>query len=140
MTGRQRRNGVSLCNVPFSQSLDPAPILESDPELLCDLVGGRLGSTLECAAAARHAAPKSPRRRARTQSERVKPSRGFTLPGHDARHALLELSTRDRAKLMTFAGLRAANTVARWHREGGKSKPGGIVEQVTEQLVGTIKG
>jgi TetR/AcrR family transcriptional regulator, cholesterol catabolism regulator len=42
-------------------------------------------------------------------------------------------------KLMTFVILRAANTVAGWYREAGKWKPQWIVEQVTEQLVRSVK-
>jgi AcrR family transcriptional regulator len=42
-------------------------------------------------------------------------------------------------KLMTFVILRAANTVASWYREGGKWKPQWIVDQVTEQLVRSVK-
>jgi TetR/AcrR family transcriptional regulator, cholesterol catabolism regulator len=43
------------------------------------------------------------------------------------------------AKLMTFVILRAAFTVANWYRAGGKWKPQWIVEQVTEQLVRSVK-
>ncbi len=42
-------------------------------------------------------------------------------------------------KLMTFVILRAALTVANWYREGGKWKPQWIVEQVTEQLVRSVR-
>jgi AcrR family transcriptional regulator len=42
-------------------------------------------------------------------------------------------------KLMTFVILRAAFTVAQWYRAGGKWKPQWIVEQVTEQLVRSVK-
>jgi len=42
-------------------------------------------------------------------------------------------------KLMTFVILRAAFTVATWYREGGKWKPQWIVEQVTEQLVRSVR-
>ncbi len=42
-------------------------------------------------------------------------------------------------KLMTFVMLRAAFTVADWYREGGKWKPQWIVEQVTEQLVRSVR-
>jgi len=42
-------------------------------------------------------------------------------------------------KLMTFEILRAAFTVAQWYRAGGKWKPQWIVEQVTEQLVRSVK-
>lgn len=42
-------------------------------------------------------------------------------------------------KLMTFVILRAALTVANWYREGGKWKPDWIVEQVTEQLVRSVR-
>ncbi len=42
-------------------------------------------------------------------------------------------------KLMTFVILRAAFTVANWYREGGKWKPQWIVEQVTEQLVRSVR-
>ena len=42
-------------------------------------------------------------------------------------------------KLMTFVILRAAFTVANWYREGGKWKPRWIVEQVTEQLVRSVR-
>ena len=42
-------------------------------------------------------------------------------------------------KLMTFVILRAAFTVANWYREGGKWKPKWIVEQVTEQLVRSVR-
>lgn len=43
------------------------------------------------------------------------------------------------AKLMTFVILRAAFTVAAWYREGGKWKPEWIVEQVTDQLVRSVR-
>lgn len=46
---------------------------------------------------------------------------------------------RGEPKLMMFVILRAANTVAGWYREGGKWKPQWIVEQVTEQLVRSVK-
>jgi len=42
-------------------------------------------------------------------------------------------------KLMAFVILRAAFTVANWYREGGKWKPQWIVEQVTEQLVRSVR-
>jgi AcrR family transcriptional regulator len=42
-------------------------------------------------------------------------------------------------KLMTFVILRAAFTVATWYREGGKWKPQTIVEQVTDQLVRSVR-
>ena len=42
-------------------------------------------------------------------------------------------------KLMTFVILRAAFTVAQWYRAGGKWKPQWIIEQVTEQLVRSVK-
>ncbi len=42
-------------------------------------------------------------------------------------------------KLMTFVILRAALSVANWYREGGKWKPQWIVDQVTEQLVRSVK-
>ncbi len=42
-------------------------------------------------------------------------------------------------KLMTFVILRAAFTVAQWYRADGKWKPQWIVEQVTEQLVRSVK-
>jgi AcrR family transcriptional regulator len=42
-------------------------------------------------------------------------------------------------KLMTFVILRAAFTVANWYREGGKWKPKWIVEQVTEQLIRSVR-
>jgi AcrR family transcriptional regulator len=42
-------------------------------------------------------------------------------------------------KLMTFVILRAAFTVATWYREGGKWKPHWIVEQVSEQLVRSVR-
>jgi AcrR family transcriptional regulator len=42
-------------------------------------------------------------------------------------------------KLMTFVILRAAFTVANWYREGGQWKPQWIVEQVTEQLVRSVR-
>ena len=42
-------------------------------------------------------------------------------------------------KLMTFVILRAAFTVATWYREGGKWKPQWIVEQVTDQLVRSVR-
>jgi AcrR family transcriptional regulator len=42
-------------------------------------------------------------------------------------------------KLMTFVILRAAFTVANWYRAGGKWKPQWIVEQVTEQLIRSVK-
>jgi len=43
------------------------------------------------------------------------------------------------AKLMTFVILRAAFTVANWYREGGKWKPEWIVDEVTRQLVRSVK-
>lgn len=43
------------------------------------------------------------------------------------------------SKLMTFVILRAAFTVADWYREGGKWKPQWIVEQVTEQMVRSVR-
>jgi TetR/AcrR family transcriptional regulator, cholesterol catabolism regulator len=43
------------------------------------------------------------------------------------------------AKLMTFVILRAAFTVANWYRESGKWKPQWIVEQVTEQLLRSVR-
>jgi TetR/AcrR family transcriptional regulator, cholesterol catabolism regulator len=42
-------------------------------------------------------------------------------------------------KLMTFVILRAAFTVATWYREGGKWKPQWIIEQVTDQLVRSLR-
>jgi hypothetical protein len=42
-------------------------------------------------------------------------------------------------KLMTFVILRAAFTVANWYRAGGKWKPQWIIEQVTEQLVRSVR-
>jgi TetR/AcrR family transcriptional regulator, cholesterol catabolism regulator len=42
-------------------------------------------------------------------------------------------------KLMTFVILRAAFTVANWYRTGGKWKPQWIIEQVTEQLVRSVR-
>jgi AcrR family transcriptional regulator len=42
-------------------------------------------------------------------------------------------------KLMTFVILRAAFTVANWYREGGKWKPQWIVQQVTEQLIRSVR-
>ncbi len=42
-------------------------------------------------------------------------------------------------KLMTFVILRAAFTVATWYREGGKWKPQWIVDQVSEQLVRSVR-
>ena len=42
-------------------------------------------------------------------------------------------------KLMTFVILRAAFSVANWYRAGGKWKPQWIVEQVTEQLIRSVK-
>jgi TetR/AcrR family transcriptional regulator, cholesterol catabolism regulator len=42
-------------------------------------------------------------------------------------------------KLMTFVILRGAITVANWYREGGKWKPQWIIEQVTEQLVRSVR-
>jgi AcrR family transcriptional regulator len=45
----------------------------------------------------------------------------------------------DDPKLMTFVILRAAFTVANWYREGGKWKPDWIVEQVTEQLLRSVR-
>jgi AcrR family transcriptional regulator len=42
-------------------------------------------------------------------------------------------------KLTTFVILRAAFTVANWYRQGGKWKPQWIVEQVTEQLVRSVR-
>jgi AcrR family transcriptional regulator len=42
-------------------------------------------------------------------------------------------------KLMTFVILRAANTVASWYREGGKWKPQWIIDQVTGQLLRSVK-
>jgi TetR/AcrR family transcriptional regulator, cholesterol catabolism regulator len=43
------------------------------------------------------------------------------------------------AKLMTFVILRAAFTVANWYRESGRWKPQWIVEQVTEQLLRSVR-
>jgi AcrR family transcriptional regulator len=45
----------------------------------------------------------------------------------------------DDPKLMTFVILRAAFTVANWYRAGGKWNPQWIVEQVTEQLVRSVR-
>jgi AcrR family transcriptional regulator len=42
-------------------------------------------------------------------------------------------------KLMAFVILRAAFTVANWYREGGKWKPRWIVEQVTDQLLRSVR-
>ncbi|HLI81522.1 MAG TPA: TetR/AcrR family transcriptional regulator [Candidatus Binataceae bacterium] len=42
-------------------------------------------------------------------------------------------------KLMTFVILRSAFTVANWYREGGKWKPQWIVDQVTEQLIRSVR-
>jgi len=42
-------------------------------------------------------------------------------------------------KLTTFVILRAANSVHSWYRAGGKWKPQWIVEQVTEQLVRSVR-
>jgi TetR/AcrR family transcriptional regulator, cholesterol catabolism regulator len=42
-------------------------------------------------------------------------------------------------KLMTFVILRAAFTVVNWYRAGGKWQPRWIVEQVTEQLVRSVR-
>ena len=42
-------------------------------------------------------------------------------------------------KLMTFVILRGAITVANWYRESGKWKPQWIIEQVTEQLVRSVR-
>jgi AcrR family transcriptional regulator len=42
-------------------------------------------------------------------------------------------------KLMTFVILRSAFTVSNWYREGGKWKPRWIVEQVSEQLVRSVR-
>ena len=42
-------------------------------------------------------------------------------------------------KLMSFVIQRAAFTVANWYRAGGKWKPRWIVEQVTEQLVRSVR-
>ncbi|HEV2170005.1 MAG TPA: TetR/AcrR family transcriptional regulator [Candidatus Binatus sp.] len=42
-------------------------------------------------------------------------------------------------KLVTFVILRAAFTVANWYREGGTWKPQWIIEQVTEQLVRSVR-
>jgi AcrR family transcriptional regulator len=42
-------------------------------------------------------------------------------------------------KLMTFVILRAAFTVANWYRQGGKWKPQWIIEQVTEQLIRSVR-
>lgn len=42
-------------------------------------------------------------------------------------------------KLMTFVILRAAFTVANWYRAGGKWRPRWIVEQVTDQLVRSVR-
>lgn len=42
-------------------------------------------------------------------------------------------------KLMMFVILRAAFTVATWYRAGGKWKPRWIVEQVTDQLVRSVR-
>ncbi len=42
-------------------------------------------------------------------------------------------------KLVTFVVLRAALTVSNWYREGGKWKPRWIIDQVTEQLVRSLR-
>jgi TetR/AcrR family transcriptional regulator, cholesterol catabolism regulator len=42
-------------------------------------------------------------------------------------------------KLMTFVILRAAFTVVNWYRAGGKWQPRWIVEQVTDQLVRSVR-
>jgi AcrR family transcriptional regulator len=42
-------------------------------------------------------------------------------------------------KLMTFVVLRGAFTVANWYRQGGKWKPQWIIDQVTEQLVRSVR-
>lgn len=42
-------------------------------------------------------------------------------------------------KIMTFVILRAAFTVAGWYHEGGKWKPQWIIEQVTEQLLRSVR-
>ena len=42
-------------------------------------------------------------------------------------------------KLMTFVILRAAFSVVTWYREGGRWKPKWIIEQVTEQLVRSVR-
>jgi AcrR family transcriptional regulator len=42
-------------------------------------------------------------------------------------------------KLMTFVILRAAFTVANWYSEGGKWKPKWTIDQVTEQLVRSVR-
>ncbi len=42
-------------------------------------------------------------------------------------------------KLTTFVILRAAFTVVTWYRAGGKWKPQWIVEQVTEQLIRSVR-
>lgn len=42
-------------------------------------------------------------------------------------------------KLMSFVILRGAFTVAGWYRRGGKWKPQWIVEQVTEQLLRSVR-
>jgi TetR/AcrR family transcriptional regulator, cholesterol catabolism regulator len=42
-------------------------------------------------------------------------------------------------KLVTFVLLRAALTVSNWYREGGKWKPRWIIDQVTEQLVRSMR-
>lgn len=41
-------------------------------------------------------------------------------------------------KLMTLLILRAASTVFTWYRAGGQWKPRWIIDQVTEQLVGSV--
>ena len=47
--------------------------------------------------------------------------------------------TRGDPKLMTFVILRAVNSVHNWYRAGGKWKPKWIVEQITEQLVRSVR-
>ncbi|HXW85103.1 MAG TPA: TetR/AcrR family transcriptional regulator [Candidatus Binataceae bacterium] len=42
-------------------------------------------------------------------------------------------------KLMSFVVLRGAFTVTDWYREGGKWKPQWIIEQVTEQLIRSVR-
>jgi AcrR family transcriptional regulator len=42
-------------------------------------------------------------------------------------------------KLMTFVILRAANTVTNWYREGGKWKLDWIANEVTEQLIRSVR-
>ena len=119
-----------------------APIAEDDPELaLRKAIGAVIGRNFEEEGRYERAVPDpvslSPKNRKRIRAlgrryeqmfaniVRSGIDRGIFIPGDP--------------KLMSFVILRAAFTVATWYREGGKWKPQWIVEQVTEQLVRSVR-